>query len=1052
MRSLSRSLFVLLVSLAPIAYADVTGGWSGPYSVSIKCSGGGSVDSQGTSVASLTQSGNSVSGAVSVQNFNAPNEANCSSSGPGTYSFSLSGTLSGSSFSGTLTTPGGSLPIAGTMSDTSIQLSGTSTGGSAATFSWQRADIPPPSVDLSGTWSGTVEGVEMCGSNPQQWTGKASAVVNQSGAVYSGTLTADVKVANCMATSATNTDAISGLVSGANYSITGTDPTLGAFSGGGEVTGDSAIFAFAAGDVTVVLQLTRTSHGSGPSIGSFTATPNTINAGQSSTLSWSTTNAVSVTIDNGVGSQPVSGSVSVAPTATTTYTLTATNGTGTATATTTVTVSNSTPPANVVLSQFPSGMLQAVGQSGATDHYTLVNSGGTPATVTLSQNGNFFTQSPASFTLAAGASRVVTITATSQPAGTYDGASIAGNLTIPIHLLVAAPPQGSVQPQIVGSNRAETVATIGQNQGSGSVTFTNSGSATLVGIAVSDVPWMTPQGGVITIPPGQTVTINYTIDRTKRVDGASPLGGARCTLSLRFLSGSGSGKWALSPADASGATTVSVPLVDVVKPGVAPGTPPPLGNGEVAFFVPGVSSKLNAIGDLLLANRGTTSISDLKMFFGGSGGAQTQVSTLSALAGNAGVSLPGVVKNVFGADGATGALQLRSSQIANVSVATVQVNTTSTTSSYATALPILRSDRGATAGNAVYLAGVAKDAQRRTNLELQEMSGNAATAVTDFLDANGNVVSSRSDSLGAFAFVDLPDVVPAGAVTARVKNTSSGSGVVGAYAVVIDSLTNDAFTVTDLLTNANASTIVAPLFPPANSATVQSIGFTNVTSSPITVTATAVTGANHHRAAPHALAIGGNAAGGATFTVPAGGFASFSANGTGFLKLDAPAGSLRASATYAMPVAGTQNVFGSGVPALSSLLAIANGAGKRFAGVEASSAATVLRGTPATYRSNLVLLETAGQNATARVTLRFSFLASSLTSATATVSKDFDVPANSAITITDVARSVIGIERDSLGDLHNVQVDVSVVGGSGKVVPLIESIDNGSGDVTVRND
>jgi len=1052
MRSLSRLLFVLLVSLAPIAYADVTGGWAGPYSVSIKCQGGGSIDSQGNSIASLTQSGNSVSGAVSVQNFSAPNEANCSSSGPGTYSFSLSGTLSGSSFSGTLTTPGGSLPIAGTMGDTSIQLSGSSTDGSTATFSWQRTDIPPPSVDLSGAWSGTVEGVDLCNSNPQQWTGNASAMINQSGAIYSGTLTIDVKVANCMATSATNTDAVSGLVSGANYSVTGTDPTLGAFSGGGEVTGDTALFAFAAGEVTVVVQLTRTSHGNAPTIGSFTAQPDTISAGQSSTLSWSTSNAVTVTIDHGVGSQPVSGSISVSPTATTTYTLTATNGTGTATATATVNVNNSAPPANVVLSQFPSGMLQAVGQSGATDHYTLVNSGGTATTVTLSQNGSFFTQSPATFTLAAGASRVVTITATSQPAGTYDGASIAGNLTIPVHLLVAAAPQGTVQPQIVGSNRAETVATIGQNQGSGSVTFTNSGSATLTGIAVSDVPWMTPQGGVITIPPGQTVTINYTIDRTKRVDGASPLGGARCTLSLRFLNGSGSGKWALAPFDSTTTTTVSVPLVDVVKPGVAPGTPPPLGNGEVAFFVPGVSSKANAVGDLLLANRGTTSIGDLKMFFGGSGSAATQVSALSTIAANGGVSFPGVVKNVFGANGATGALQLRSSQIANISIATVQVNTTSTTSSYATALPILRSDRGATAGNALYLAGVAKDARRSTNLELQEMSGNAATVATDFLDANGNVVSSRSDNLGAFAFVDLADVVPAGAVTARVKNASSSNAVIGAYAVVIDSLTNDAFTVTDLLTNANASTIVAPLMPPTNGATVQSIGFTNVTSSPVTVTATAVTGANHHRAAPHGLAIAGNAAGVATFTVPPGGFASFSANGSGYVKLDAPAGSLRASATYATPVAGTQNVFGSGVPALSSLLAIANGAAKRFAGVEASSAATVLRATPATYRSNLVLVETAGQSATARVTLRFSFLASSLTSATATASKDFDVPANAAITITDLARSVIGIERDSLGDLHNMQVDVSVVSGNGKVVPLIESIDNGSSDVTVRND
>jgi hypothetical protein len=73
----------------------------------------------------------------------------------------------------------------------------------------------------------------------------------------------------------------------------------------------------------------------------FIANPPTIQAGQSSTLSWSVTNSTSVTL-NGVSVQAV-GSSSVAPTATTTYTLTATNaGTNTTvTATQTVVVNGS---------------------------------------------------------------------------------------------------------------------------------------------------------------------------------------------------------------------------------------------------------------------------------------------------------------------------------------------------------------------------------------------------------------------------------------------------------------------------------------------------------------------------------------------------------------------------------------------------------------------------------------------------------------------------------------------------------------------------------------
>jgi len=61
----------------------------------------------------------------------------------------------------------------------------------------------------------------------------------------------------------------------------------------------------------------------------FTASPTSITAGQSSTLTWSVTNATSVSIDNGLGPQPPTGSVSVSPTITTTYTLTATGAGGT---------------------------------------------------------------------------------------------------------------------------------------------------------------------------------------------------------------------------------------------------------------------------------------------------------------------------------------------------------------------------------------------------------------------------------------------------------------------------------------------------------------------------------------------------------------------------------------------------------------------------------------------------------------------------------------------------------------------------------------------------
>ena len=77
-----------------------------------------------------------------------------------------------------------------------------------------------------------------------------------------------------------------------------------------------------------------------PTCDSFTATPANICSGGTSTLSWWTTDADSVSIDKGIGSvTPVaSGTETVSPTVTMTYELTATNTAGSASCTATVTV------------------------------------------------------------------------------------------------------------------------------------------------------------------------------------------------------------------------------------------------------------------------------------------------------------------------------------------------------------------------------------------------------------------------------------------------------------------------------------------------------------------------------------------------------------------------------------------------------------------------------------------------------------------------------------------------------------------------------------------
>gem|GEM_PF-1488340 len=82
-----------------------------------------------------------------------------------------------------------------------------------------------------------------------------------------------------------------------------------------------------------------------PTINSFTATPQSITSGQSSTLAWVTTAASSLSIDPiSFTSSQVSGSTTVSPTQTTTYTLTATNAVGSVTSQVVITITTQPSP------------------------------------------------------------------------------------------------------------------------------------------------------------------------------------------------------------------------------------------------------------------------------------------------------------------------------------------------------------------------------------------------------------------------------------------------------------------------------------------------------------------------------------------------------------------------------------------------------------------------------------------------------------------------------------------------------------------------------------
>jgi hypothetical protein len=134
--------------------------------------------------------------------------------------------------------------------------------------------------------------------------------------------------------------------------------------------------------LTATATVTVTASGPTPTV-MLSANPSTVNQGQSSTLSWSSTNATSLTIDQGVGSVTApSGSTIVSPSATTVYTITASNGASTATASATVSVNSSVSQLN--------GMFTFKYDNSRTGQD--LNEGSlTPANVNISQFGKKFT-------------------------------------------------------------------------------------------------------------------------------------------------------------------------------------------------------------------------------------------------------------------------------------------------------------------------------------------------------------------------------------------------------------------------------------------------------------------------------------------------------------------------------------------------------------------------------------------------------------------------------------------------------------------------------------
>jgi hypothetical protein len=790
---------------------------------------------------------------------------------------------------------------------------------------------------------------------------------------------------------------------------------------------------------------------------SFAAAPPTVRAGQPVTLSWVTQGASSVVIDQGVGAESPAGTATVTPSNTTTYTLTAMSGASTVTSTVTVTVL--TVPV-VVVSSFPSALLQVAGSGGATTRYTLTNAGGTSTAINLSQNGNFFTQSPPSFTLASGASQVVTVTGVAEPAGPLQGtanpsgAGVTSGLQVPIKLLSAAPPNGTVTAQ-PAKNRVDVTSP------SGTIDFTNNGDATLTGIVTSDVPWLIPQSGVVTIPPHSTVTISFTIDRTQRPDSAALIGSAAGNLSLVYL---GTGPAKVGRNDTTTPSVSLVTVVDTVQLSVSTAAPPALAAGEVALFIPGAGHIVGSVGtfisDLSVLNPlGNRPIPDLRFFYTpiNTALASSQSASVASVPSNVSVALADVTKNVFGSEGTVGSLQLRSSLADKLGISTNVFNSTNPAGTYGTAIPTFRSDRAAGQGENVYLTGLQQDGSNsHTNLFIQETAGVGVTVQTEFLNSDGTSLGTRSDTASAFGLAIISSgVVPQGTISVIMTNTSTSGGKFLAYATPVDNKSGDNWDIVDWPRQYAYSASEPMVIPIAGAAQGASAFFRTDAAVMNTGGTTGSVQVQYiSNAAPLTTTISlgtkqTNVLNNVTQTL----FGN-SAPALGYL-IFTPVNSTFAitSRTYATdPAHPEKGTYGSSTPTLAVSIALKNGSLRALGSLEDTTSAAVVTKRPATFHTNFGLAEVTGNSVTVRVTLRFTYPAGSKVQGIGTASKDYVLSANGFSPPRSLVTDILGSGRDAVGDLRGLEADFQVVAGTGAVMVYTSSVDNGTNDSILRTD
>lgn len=724
------------------------------------------------------------------------------------------------------------------------------------------------------------------------------------------------------------------------------------------------------------------------------------------------------------------------------------------------------PPVQVAVTRTPNALLQSENVGGATESLSITNNGpSVTPTLTLSSTSDFFILETTTLTLQPKETRTVGITGRARPAGAYEAVvTVQGTgqnppPTAQVRMLSAARPDGPVEAVPV-VNRVD-VAAEGSINPSGIIPMTNRGTGTLKGVLSADVPWITPQSGLITIAPGQTVNLTFVCERGKRSPSATGFGSAIGSISLTYDPGTPRAKYVSNQA-APPSTSRLVTIVDTVRPAVTETVAPPLRPGEIALFAPGIGRIQGSVGlflsDVSLLNVRSSGAAPVSLFYKSLSTPSTangKLVSIPSLGPLISLALKDIVKGIFGSDGEVGSLQIRTFDPGTISVGATIFNASDKRGTFGTSVPVFRSDRGATAGQNLQLTGLLKSSSSHTNIYLQELSGNPINVETRFFNASGGLISSRPDSIGAFGTLFMNSPVPEGAVSARLE-VLDGAGRLQAYATPVDDASGDFWSVPDWSKYYDYSATEPLIIPVAgavrganNSHFRTDVSFTNREST------TAQGFLRYHKrgsSTPNERAV----------SLPA--LQSINYNdvittlfgepdGTvGYLLFTPTAGSMAVTSRTYTTVVGQAATFGTGVPAMPLSSSLGPGDVKRIGGLEDASLATIGAQRPGTFRTNVGIVETGGSPVSVRVTARFSYSAG-VSTARIVAPKTYELSPRQFLLIGNITRDILGASREtSFGDIRNLALDFEVISQSGSVVVFTSATDNGTNDTVLRTE